>query len=583
MADPKPRPDWLRPPADSDAAMKNAEASANDAAMKDAEASAEAMDLHEGGSGYDDSDDDASPDDGVTNMIAQCVALKAEGNEHFKAGEVAKATEKYQDAVKRLTSDAGKKALKEYHDRNAGAEDTATPLLASLHTNTAACYVKTQQWDSAAIAATAALKAEPANVKALFRRGVANSHLTKWDEAKADLTAVARADPKNREARTVLETVNAALKERANSERAMYSQAMGKALSGPSLYAKEEARAAAAAKAAAEKKKAEEAALLQEWRDECDALRKAKGPNPTAELLASAAAGGDAEARNALDKLAPITLEEFGEAKIKAAKKEKERLDKEEAARKAERDKARAQERTARSDVTRLEAEDEDEEALLRGLNKGYKLKADGSKTSYFDRSEKVDPATLALLEAQKAPKRIESSQGGAPAAAGAAAGGSAWNAGGTYEERDVSAWGHEELKSRLSGLSAPVAGGRGELKVKEVKNVEGHISVISSRGKVKRPFEVKFDLCWECHDTSWSEGEGDPANACDGTLAFSDVSPAPTGVATDGAACIYEIAPSYGTAPAADNLEAVQDALITLRDAVDTALAGFVDALAQK
>ena len=31
---------------------------------------------------------------------------------------------------------------------------------------------------------------------------------------------------------------------------------------------------------------------------------------------------------------------------------------------------------------------DADMEGLLAGLNKGYKTRADGSKTSYFDRSD---------------------------------------------------------------------------------------------------------------------------------------------------------------------------------------------------
>ena len=37
---------------------------------------------------------------------------------------------------------------------------------------------------------------------------------------------------------------------------------------------------------------------------------------------------------------------------------------------------------------------DADLEGLLQGLNKGYKTRADGSKTSYFDRSEMLDEKT---------------------------------------------------------------------------------------------------------------------------------------------------------------------------------------------
>ena len=99
-----------------------------------------------------------------------------------------------------------------------------------------------------------ALDLDCSSTKARFRRGVAFSHLGRMEDAKVDLTAVAKADPKNREARTVLEVVVAALKERKGAERAMFSRAF----SGPSLYAEEEARAARAASKAAEAKAAEE-------------------------------------------------------------------------------------------------------------------------------------------------------------------------------------------------------------------------------------------------------------------------------------------------------------------------------------
>jgi tetratricopeptide (TPR) repeat protein len=183
----------------------------------------------------DDDDDNSSPGDAVTNLVAKCTELKAKGNDKFKAGECGAAVTIYQEGVDRLTSEAAKSALKEFFKHNKEAPDTATPLLASLHGNMAACHVKAEQWESAERAASAALGLEPANVKARFRRGVARSNLGQFDEAKADLTAVVRADPKNREARTILEVVNAALKERTSSEKAMFKQAFA----GPSLYADE--------------------------------------------------------------------------------------------------------------------------------------------------------------------------------------------------------------------------------------------------------------------------------------------------------------------------------------------------------
>ena len=254
-----------------------------------------------------DSDDESAPGDGVASLIAKANELKALGNENFTAGDLAAATAAYEQAVAKLTSDAAKTALRVWWKSNPGETDTASPLLAACHNNLAACHVKAQQWESALRAASAAVDLDPSLVKARLRRGVACSHVGKLAEAKADLTAVIKADPKNREARAALELVLAKLKEQASAERAM----MGKAFEG---LAKEEAAIEAREKAAkAQALAKQEAALLHEWRQECDALRRRGPPNPSIDLLASAAAAGDAEARAALDKLAPLTLEEFGQ------------------------------------------------------------------------------------------------------------------------------------------------------------------------------------------------------------------------------------------------------------------------------
>ena len=515
------------------------------------------------GSDEQDSDDDAGPEDGVTGLLERATELKTKGNAAFKAGDTGAATTAYTSGIERLTSDAAKKALGEWWKANPGTADLASPLLASLHTNLAACHVKAEQWEGALTAATAALAIDATNVKARFRRGVACSRLGRLDEAKAELTTVARADPKNREARTVLEVVVAGLKAQASSERAMFA----KTFAGPSLYADEEARSAKAAAAAAEAKAAAEAALLKEWRAECDELRKGGPADKTAELLAEAANCGDVEARVALDKLAPISLKEYGEAKLRAAAKEKKREEEAEA-------KRREAARAARgvSDVSVLEAEDDNEAELLKGLKRGYKTRADGSKTSYFDRTDSLDPAMKALLEAQKQPKRIDglppepsAPSGGTGALPLPTAQGSVWNTG-TWEERDVSVWAHAELSSRLMATSLP------PLRVSEISGIEGHASIISNRGKVKRPFELKCDLAWEM--------ELPGGHSCDGVLSYTEIAPAPSGSA---AAVTYERTARFKTAPAEAEAPPVGLALLELQARVDAAFKEMVDELATK
>ena len=121
------------------------------------------------GDGMGDSDDDDGDDaasTSVTNLIAGCAVLKAGGNEHFKAGRCDEAVAEYQKAVDKLTSAPAKSALAEFFKASPDAPDTASPLLASLHGNMAACHVKASQWESAISAASAALKLEPGNLKA---------------------------------------------------------------------------------------------------------------------------------------------------------------------------------------------------------------------------------------------------------------------------------------------------------------------------------------------------------------------------------------------------------------------------------
>ena len=242
----------------------------------------------------DSDDDDEEASSAVLNLIRKATDLKAKGNDAFKGGELGSATTAYEGAIERLTSEAAKKALGVWWQNNPLADDTATPLLVTCYSNLAMCRVKNQQWEAAVKAADSCLKLEPSNVKARFRRGVAESNTGRYDEAKVDLTAVIRADPKNREARTILEVVNAAIKERQTAEKA----AAQKAFAGKGLYADEEAKRLKAAKDAADAKAAAEAAELREWRDECDHLRaRVRGPKPTTDKLKAEAeaVGGAAE------------------------------------------------------------------------------------------------------------------------------------------------------------------------------------------------------------------------------------------------------------------------------------------------
>lgn len=126
-----------------------------------------------------------------------------------------------------------------FHTTQVGEE--ARVLEVTLQCNAALAFLKAQAWAEAAQHAAAALKKEPvrvfccwadrprptplkrtsieptlnpnppltittqANAKALYRRGVARSHLGLLDEAKADLLAAAKAEPNNKDVRRELQ------------------------------------------------------------------------------------------------------------------------------------------------------------------------------------------------------------------------------------------------------------------------------------------------------------------------------------------------------------------------------------------
>mmetsp|Transcript_1258 Transcript_1258/g.1552 ORF Transcript_1258/g.1552 Transcript_1258/m.1552 type:complete len:158 (-) Transcript_1258:143-616(-) len=77
-------------------------------------------------------------------------------------------------------------------------------LRLSLHLNIAACCLRTHDYESVIFHTTRALRTEPTNVKALFRRGCAhlalfNEKATSLDLALADLSRSKQIEPHNKE------------------------------------------------------------------------------------------------------------------------------------------------------------------------------------------------------------------------------------------------------------------------------------------------------------------------------------------------------------------------------------------------
>ncbi|XP_008335077.1 protein unc-45 homolog B [Cynoglossus semilaevis] len=111
------------------------------------------------------------------------IQLKDEGNKLFQAGDIDKAIECYT------------KAIKECKDKK---------VLAVIHRNRSACYLKKENYANAASDATKAIDVDAADIKALYRRCQALEKLGKLDMAFKDVQRCATLEPKNK---TFLETL----------------------------------------------------------------------------------------------------------------------------------------------------------------------------------------------------------------------------------------------------------------------------------------------------------------------------------------------------------------------------------------
>ncbi len=140
---------------------------------------------------------------------------------------------------------------------------------------------------------------------------------------------------------------------------------------------------------------------------------------------------------------------------------------------------------------------------------RGYKVLADGRKTSYFHRElSEEDKKFLAANKVDNTPKAVQLS---AEEAAKKEAeikekGASAWNQAGTFEERDMSKFGRERIEALIlenAKCSVTLVDADGdqlaeELKVVALEKVEGHTSIVFARGKKRHVFDYTFLAKWE-------------------------------------------------------------------------------------
>lgn len=175
---------------------------------------------------------------------------KSDGNTLFKSGQLADAADAYYHAILYCRELTQNPQFYPKLGHNEEQRQVAKELSASVFTNLALVQLKhgdqfvpghpdrPKVYTEAARSASEALKHQPGNVKALFRRALANASLAKLQskneeaqklctEAKTDLLKVVELDASNREARTELKAVQEQLKvlkkEELASERREFS------------------------------------------------------------------------------------------------------------------------------------------------------------------------------------------------------------------------------------------------------------------------------------------------------------------------------------------------------------------------
>lgn len=121
----------------------------------------------------------------ATTRVLQAEAMKDKANAQFKKGQFDHAMKGYSKGLTKLGV--------------FGPESTESALLirTACLLNRAACALKLQQPESSAEDCSAVLDLDPANVKALYRRGLAFAAMEMADAAVADLTVAAQLKPED--------------------------------------------------------------------------------------------------------------------------------------------------------------------------------------------------------------------------------------------------------------------------------------------------------------------------------------------------------------------------------------------------
>eukprot|EP01084_Bolivina_argentea_P179427 310045_1 len=122
----------------------------------------------------------------ITEVYTKCLKLKQDGNIHFKNARYTQSIQQYQKVIGAISNLSIASA-----DKNE-LESKLKELKEQSLNNVAMAYINLQKWTEAKIKCSEVLKNDSFNIKALYRRGVANNRLHQHNEAVEDLQMVRR-------------------------------------------------------------------------------------------------------------------------------------------------------------------------------------------------------------------------------------------------------------------------------------------------------------------------------------------------------------------------------------------------------
>ncbi|XP_015770245.1 PREDICTED: peptidyl-prolyl cis-trans isomerase D-like [Acropora digitifera] len=168
----------------------------------------------------------------VDKVLMEVELLKSIGNEQFKAQNYEVAEKKYAKTLrylKRIDSDDETDSSEGENDapkdeKASGSEEKIKTLSISCYLNRAACKGKLGDHSGTVEDCNEVLNMDTSNVKALYRRGQANTNMKDFEQALTDLQAAAKLAPSDKSIRSEIARLKKLMEEKRNKDRQIYSK-----------------------------------------------------------------------------------------------------------------------------------------------------------------------------------------------------------------------------------------------------------------------------------------------------------------------------------------------------------------------